>query len=106
VSIATGTVTTLVTPGAGVFRPFGIAYTATADGALFVADPIEYALRRVGLDGSVSTVGATCPCAPLGYEATPVQRTRLTDFYGVAADADGRVFFTDGTGVAVIEDAG
>jgi sugar lactone lactonase YvrE len=103
VSIATGAVTTLVAPGAGIFRPFGIAYTATAAGALIVADPIEFALRRVSLDGAVTTVGTICPCAPLGYAPSPVRRTRLSDFYGVAADAAGRVFFTDGTGVAVVE---
>jgi sugar lactone lactonase YvrE len=102
VSIATGHVSTLVAPGAGVFRPFGIAYAA-AGGALFVADPIEFALRRVSLDGAVTTVGDACSCAPLGYTGTPVGRTRLSDFYGVATDVHGRVFFTDGTGVALVE---
>ncbi|MBN1608710.1 MAG: hypothetical protein JW940_18930 [Polyangiaceae bacterium] len=71
-------------------RPYGMALL---DGDVIVADNANHALRRVTLDGVVTTFAGTgCP----GLVDGPLAQAMFNAPQDVAADAQGNLFVTDG----------
>jgi sugar lactone lactonase YvrE len=70
--------------------PSGLALSP--DGALYVADTGNHAIRRMTPDGSVSTVaGDGVP----GYADGPAHQARFNGPIGIAVAPDGRIFVSD-----------
>jgi sugar lactone lactonase YvrE len=70
--------------------PSGLALSP--DGALYVADTGNHAIRRMTPDGSVSTVaGDGVP----GYADGPAHQARFNGPIGIAIAPDGRIFVSD-----------
>jgi DNA-binding beta-propeller fold protein YncE len=93
-----------VGPAAGFSGPRGIAYCAK-DKSLYVADRDNNEIRKVTLDGTVSTVAGT---TSVGYVDGPVASARFDHPQGVACDAAGDIFVadTDNNTIRVISASG
>jgi hypothetical protein len=93
-----------VGPAAGFSGPRGIAY-CPKDKSLVVADRDNNEIRKVMLDGTVSTVAGT---TSVGYVDGPVADARFDHPQGVACDAAGDIFVadTDNNTIRVISAAG
>jgi len=63
-----------------------------ASGNVFVADTGNHVIRRIGTDGTVSTVAGD---GSAGYRDGPAAQARFDGPMGVAVDAGGRVFVAD-----------
>ncbi len=95
-----GTVATIAGGGAGFVdgvgglakfdTPSGIAFAP--DGALYVADTGNNAVRRVAADGSVTTVAGD---GVAGFADGPRLQARFNAPVGVAVDASGRIVVAD-----------
>lgn len=70
--------------------PSSIALDAA--GNVFVADTGNHAIRRIGTDGTVSTIAGD---GSAGYRDGPAAQARFDGPMGVAVDAGGRVFVAD-----------
>ena len=97
---ADGVVSTLAGGGRGFVDGVGAAarfatpsaIALATDGALIVADTGNHAIRRVAMDGTVSTVaGDGVP----GYVDGPAAQARFNAPVGVAVDAAGRILVAD-----------
>ncbi len=71
--------------------PSGLALDAS--GTLYVADTGNHAIRRIAVDGTVTTLAGT---GDAGYIDGPAAQARFHAPTGVAVDAAGRVFVADG----------
>jgi DNA-binding beta-propeller fold protein YncE len=93
-----------VGPAAGFSGPRGIAYCAK-DKSLYVADRDNNEIRKVTLDGTVSTVAGT---TSVGYADGPVASALFDHPQGVACDAAGDIFVadTDNNTIRVISASG
>jgi len=89
---------------AGFSGPRGIAYCAK-EKSLYVADRDNNEIRKVTLDGTVSTVAGT---TSVGYVDGPVASARFDHPQGVACDAAGDIFVadTDNNTIRVISASG
>ena len=87
---------------ARVDSPRGLA--TSTDGALFVADTGNHVVRRVGTDGSISTVAGD-GTAGFSGDGGPATSAQLSSPHGVAVGADGAVFVAD-TGNHVVRRVG
>lgn len=76
--------------------PCGIA--VDTDGSLVVADTGNHRLRRVVLDGAVSTIAGT---GAQGVVDGPLLAASFNEPTGVAVDADGTIYVTDAGGSAL-----
>ena len=80
--------------GQGAAATFGALRSIGLDGAgLVVLDGTQGNLRRVSLDGAVSTVAATAPVRD--YVDGAAGAARFHDFRSLSADADGNLFLVD-----------
>jgi streptogramin lyase len=72
--------------------PFGIV--RGPDGALYICDTMNHAIRRVGSDGTISTVAG---CGRKGYagDGGPATKARLDEPYEVRFDRAGQMFFVE-----------
>ena len=70
--------------------PSGVAIAP--DGAVYVADTGNNAIRRVAADGSVSTIAGD---GVAGFQDGPAREARFNGPIGVALDAGGRLFVAD-----------
>src|SRR5439155_19969024 len=77
---------------AGLDSPAAVAIGP--DGSLYVADTGNCRVRRVGLDGIITTVAGsgTCGFAGDGGQSTQAQ---LSHIVGVAVAADGTLYISD-----------
>ena len=66
------------------------AITYGADGNLYVSE--SYYIRKVTLNGVVSTLAGT---GSFGSQNGPGDQAEVPTVFGIAADADGNVYFTD-----------
>lgn len=75
--------------------PSGIALAR--DGSLYVADSRNHRLRRIGRDGTTTTVAGSGPvdCLPGGFADGPAHEARLFNPSGMAVASDGTVYFAD-----------
>ncbi|HME82889.1 MAG TPA: SMP-30/gluconolactonase/LRE family protein [Candidatus Eremiobacteraceae bacterium] len=80
-----------VGPAASFSGPRGIAYCAK-DKSLYVADRDNNEIRRITMDGTVSTVAGT---NSVGFVDGPVASARFDHPQGVACDAAGDIFVAD-----------
>jgi len=71
--------------------PSGLAIDA--EGALYVADTGNHAIRRIAPDGTVTTLAGS---GEAGFIDGPVAQARFHAPTGVAVDAAGRVYVADG----------
>lgn len=69
--------------------PSGIA--ADAQGNLYVADTGNHAIRRIGVDGQVTTVAG----GEQGYADGPGAQARFDAPMGIAVDAQGQIYVAD-----------
>lgn len=76
-------------PAAKFSTPYGLA---VAGGALIVADHENNRLRKIGLDGSVSTFGGA---GTAGYADGDLAGAKLNRPQGLAAAANGDLYLTD-----------
>ncbi len=98
---ASGTVTTVAgTPGqagttdglaARFNTPAGLAFDR--DGTLLVADRLNHTIRRIAINGSVSTVAGQ-PGLP-GSADGPVATARLNEPWGLAFDPNGNLYIVE-----------
>ena len=98
---ASGTVTTVAgTPGqagttdglaARFNTPAGLAFDR--DGTLLVADRLNHTIRRIAINGSVSTVAGQ-PGLP-GSADGPVTTARLNEPWGLAFDPNGNLYIVE-----------
>ncbi len=98
---ASGTVTTVAgTPGqpgttdglaARFNTPVGLAFDR--DGTLLVADRLNHTIRRIAINGSVSTVAGQ-PGLP-GSADGPVTTARLNEPWGLAFDPNGNLYIVE-----------
>ena len=72
--------------------PYGIA--AAADGRLYIADQLNNRIRRVGLDGLITTVAGNGQAGFSG-DGGPATDASLNSPYGIAVAADGRLYIAD-----------
>ncbi len=72
--------------------PYGVAVDPA--GNLYIADTGNYAVRKVGLNGIITTVAGN---GNLGYsgDGGPATSARLNAPYSVAADAAGKIYIAD-----------
>ncbi len=69
--------------------PSGIA--ADAQGNLYVADTGNHAIRRIGIDGQVTTLAG----GEQGHADGPAAQARFDAPMGIAVDAQGQVYVAD-----------
>ncbi|AKT39533.1 RHS repeat-associated core domain-containing protein [Chondromyces crocatus] len=100
-----GTITTVAGDGTAGFsgdggpatqaqlrNPFSVA--VTDDGTLFIADTQNHRIRRVGLDGTITTVAGTGTAGFWG-DGGPATAARLGSPRGVVVARDGGLFVVD-----------
>lgn len=73
-------------------NPFGIA--RGKDGALYVCDTKNHAIRRVARDGTISTVAGTGKAGNSG-DGGPATKAELNEPYEVRFDARGHMYFVE-----------
>lgn len=81
---------------ANLSLPLGVATDAA--GTVYVADTLDYKVRRVGADGTISTVagdGSPCAAAPNCGDGGPATAGRLNLPTAVAVGPAGRLFIAD-----------
>ena len=73
-------------------NPFGIV--RGPDGALYVCDVLNHVIRRIGVDGVITTVAGS---GEAGYEGDggPALEAKLNEPYEVRFDARGNMFFVE-----------
>lgn len=73
-------------------NPFGI--TRGPDGAIYICDTSNHAIRRVGRDGIISTVVGT---GKRGYsgDGGPARQAELNEPYEIRFDHDGNMYFVE-----------
>ncbi|GEM_PF-2696483 len=76
---------------AGFHLPEGIA--VSPDGSIYVADNLNFTVRKVSPNGAVSTVAGLA--SDFGLVNGPAAQARFFEPMGVAADASGQVFVAD-----------
>jgi hypothetical protein len=81
-------------------RPRSVA--ALSDGRVLVADNLNHRIRRIELDGTVTTVAGT-EIGGFSGDGGPATIAELLSPSGVAALADGRVFIASGSRIRRIE---
>jgi sugar lactone lactonase YvrE len=88
---------------AQLYEPFGVAVDAT--GNLFIADTINWRIRKVGSDGIITTVAGN---GTNGYSGDGNTATNAELSYpeGVAVDASGNLFFADGGRIRKVDTSG
>ena len=65
------------------------------DGSLYIADTLNQRIRRVGLDGIITTVaGGGQPASGLG-DGGPATQARLGNTHGVRVGPDGSIYISD-----------
>jgi len=81
-------------PAATARFNFPTAVYAHTDGAVYVADARNHAIRRIGTDGMVTTIAGT---GRAGFDGDnkPAVAARLDNPNGVLIHPDGRVFISD-----------
>ncbi len=72
--------------------PFDLAFDAA--GGLVFADTFNHAIRRIGADGTITTLAGD-GVAGFAGDGGPAAAGRLHEPYGVAIAADGRIFVVD-----------
>lgn len=77
---------------AQVFQPEGVA--VDADGALYIADTDNHRVRKVGTDGTITTVAGT---GEEGYSGDdgPAEDAQLSYPRGIAVGSDGSIYIVD-----------
>jgi cysteine-rich repeat protein len=70
------------------------AVTVDAQGRAYIADTFNYAIRRVELDGTITTVAGT-GIAGSGGDGGPALEAQLNTPSGLAIDAQGRLLISD-----------
>jgi sugar lactone lactonase YvrE len=86
-----------------VLNPGGIALDP--DGNLFVADPLNYRVRKVGLDGVMTTVAGNGMHQYCG-DGGPAAAACLFNPLDVAVDAAGNLYIADGDRIRQVDTAG
>lgn len=78
--------------GAALHGPFGVAINMVEE--VFFADRSNARIRKIGLDGVITTIAGT---GVPGYNGDniPATAAQINDPIGVAADAQGNVYFAD-----------
>jgi sugar lactone lactonase YvrE len=102
---ADGTITTAAGTGSSGFagdgkpatqaqlaRPTGVAVDSI--GALYIADQFNNRVRRVGINGTITTVAGTNTAGYSG-DGGPATRAQLTSPAGAAVDSSGALYITD-----------
>jgi uncharacterized protein (TIGR03437 family) len=77
---------------ASVYDPRGVA--ADASGILYIVDQANARIRRVGLDGTISTFAGNGTAGYSG-DGGPATSASLNDVWGVAVDSAGSVYIAD-----------
>jgi uncharacterized protein (TIGR03437 family) len=108
-----GTITTVAGTGASGFsgdaglataaqlnRPVGVAVNDA--GEVFVADSGNHRVRKIGIDGNITTVAGS-GVQGSGGEAGPATQAQLNIPTAVAIGPDGRLYISDRTRVLVVE---
>ncbi|WP_337288533.1 RHS repeat-associated core domain-containing protein [Candidatus Methylomirabilis sp.] len=72
--------------------PYGLA--VAPDGSLYIADTYNYRIRRVGPDGTITTVAGTGDCSFSG-DGGPATLASLCGPYGLAVAPDGSLYIAD-----------
>ena len=99
--LAQGTIETLAGGGAGdggpatlarLGQPSGLAVDAA--GYLFIADALNHVIRKVGADGTITTIAGTGLRGSAG-DGGPAVLASIAQPYGVAVDAAGNVYIAD-----------
>jgi len=102
----TGTITTVAGTGkagfggdggpataAKLIYPWGVA--VGPDGSLYIADSGNHRVRRVGRDGTITTVAGNGQPAGFGGDGGPATAAKLNYPYGVAVGPDGSLYIVD-----------
>ncbi|MBD2705074.1 hypothetical protein IC229_30895 [Spirosoma sp. BT702] len=74
-------------PDANLYFPSGV--TVDGDGNLYIADKNNNRIRKVGLDGVISTVAGT-GMPDYNGDGIPATPAQLNSSYGMAVDGNGR----------------
>lgn len=77
-----------------VLTPFCSALAADTQGNLFVVDSGNCLIRKVCVDGTVSTFAGT---GERGYRDGRVEEAQFGDCFGIAVGSDGTLFVSDGS---------
>jgi len=70
--------------------PWGIA--VGPDGAVYVADTFNYAIRRIDTEGIITTVAGTPTVPGITGDGGPATQARLLEAIGVAVRSDGAIY--------------
>lgn len=73
--------------------PAGIA--VAADGSVYFADWSDNKVRRIGVDGIITTVAGGAVFADAGADGVPALQARLMQPTGIALAADGSIYVAD-----------
>lgn len=73
---------------------------AVSDGNLYIADTLNYAIRKVDANGAIASVAGTGKCCDSGDGGLAIQARVSAN--GMVADANGGLWFTDDLGVRYI----
>lgn len=74
------------------------ALASDSKGNLYVTDTNNYRIRKIALDGTVSTVAGT---GKRGYQDGKVEEAQFGYCYGVAVGEDGTLFASDNTNCVI-----
>lgn len=81
-------------PGTAAGLHWPTALQLDADGNLLIADTFNHAVRRLAVDGTITTVAGTGSEGGTG-DGGPAIAARLSQPFGVALDADGTIYIAD-----------
>lgn len=74
-------------------QPFGLAFDR--DGALYIADKLNQAIRKLGSDGKLTTVAGSLNTPGLAGDNGPSLAAKLSSPTSVAVDAIGNIYIGD-----------
>jgi cysteine-rich repeat protein len=78
---------------ASLQNPNGVAIDGS--GQVFIADTYNYRIRKIALDGTITTVAGSGPPAAFGGDGGPATSASLSFPYYLAFDHEGRLVFSD-----------